>query len=519
MFNYYNLDIIPIILNIFKINTIVLKGVLDEGTMKQVLKYCENNTCKYNNILSQNELTHSELLDLSNYDAIFLNDDPNWYTVYNELEIIKKHNEEFPLVFICHNIFPHKRRDSYIDPNIIPTEFRNDYSKNLEYNGVLLCDNFYHSIEENTPKNGVLTAIEDFLSENMSIDVMNIKLLNGMTILYPKNSISYIRLNKLVEEIDDYQYDDDLSDNIIENKLLMNQLSQVNISESDLDVIDNLKQERDEKEKIIDEYENKIKLHDDELNYKNSQIDNIDSKLNLQDAKIKNYESKLTNNENEINALNSQLQVANNQIDSLKTTISEKEDMVDNLNSQLQVANNQIKQGNEQLDNKNDELNDKNNQIRIQKKELNDNKNRLDSIERRYNNQLSKLESKEYCISCYKDEISNNHLEIEYLKRDNLTRKICSPLSYLYLLFKSNPKELSLNFKLYKALKSSKCFDIGFYLNKNEDLRNSKWCKYFSPELHYVCNGFNEKRKFNKKYYNTNSKKELLDYIANCNSF
>ena len=91
-----------------------------------------------------------------------------------------------------------------------------------------------------------------------------------------------------------------------------------------------------------------------------------------------------------------------------------------------------------------------------------------------------------------------------------------SPKTVFYLIFKSKPKEISLNIKLYQVLKNSKCFDIGFYLNKNKDLINSKWYKYFSPELHYICNGFNENRKFNKKYFNRNSKKELLDYLLKC---
>ena len=140
----------------------------------------------------------------------------------------------------------------------------------------------------------------------------------------------------------------------------------------------------------------------------------------------------------------------------------------------------------------------------------------LEWIKHKYTIQSSNLDTKEYCISCYKDEISNNHLEIDYLKKGTFVRKIFSPLAYVYLIFKSKPKEISLNFKLYKSLKNSKCFDIGFYLNNYADLRDSKWCKYFSPELHYVCNGFNEKRKFNKKYFNRNSKEELLDYIINC---
>ena len=516
MYNYYDLDIIPIILSRFKVNHIIISGFDDKSVVNLIFKYCEDNGASYtaidfkdgvNNEFIQ-DYTLNVLPSLRNYDAIFLNDDPNWYTVYNELNMINENNEEFPLVFICHNIFPHKRRDSYIDPEIIPKEFRNEFSKGFEYDNVFLQDKFYHAIEENTSKNGVLTAIEDFISENSSIGMMDIKLLNGITILYPINNISKIRLGKLSEEISGYDLEfDELSDTILEKK-----------------------------EKIIEDYEEKIKIHDNELNYKNSQIETMDSKLSLKDAQIKNFESKLINSNNEVDflntriqnsnneiaSLNNKLQDANNQITSLKneldynthdfnnkeynlnaeineanskiasleSSISQKEQLENDINNRLDIANNQIKKNIE-------EINSKDEYILIKEKELDDSKRVLNLIKKQYDAKLSKLDTKEYCISCYEDEIINNNLEIQYLKKDTLTRKIFSPLAYLYLILKSDTKEL-------------------FYLANNKDILESKWCKYFSPELHYVCNGFDENRNFNKKYFNRTSKKELLDYIINC---
>ena len=549
MYSYYNLDIIPIILNRFKVNHVIISGLDDKSTINLILEYCDNNNASYTAIDFKDnfdkEFIHDYTLnilpDLRDYDAIFLNDDPNWYTVYNELNIIHKNNLEFPLVFICHNLFPHKRRDSYINPDIIPQEFRNEFSKKLEYSNVSIQDGFYHAINENTPKNGVLTAINDFLTENPSIGIMEIKLLNGITILYPKNNISKIRLGRLFEEIQGHDLEfDDLSDNIVENQILINYLSNLNQGSENLE-IDDIKFELDKKEEIVKGYEEKIRLHSDELNYKNSQIEGIISKLDLKNSQIEYYESKLINRNNLINSLNNNIQGVNNKIDSLKKEIdyktmdfnnkemdfntriveanskiaslelglSQKEQSEANLINQLDIANNQIK--------KNDaKISYNNNYILIKDKELKDKTLMLDSIKKQYTNQLSKLDNKEYCISCYKEEINNNNCEIQFLNKNTLTRKLFSPFGYLYLIFKSNPKELSLNFKLYNALKNSKCFDIGYYLANNKDVYESNWCKYFSPELHYVCNGFDEKRKFNKKYFDRNSKKQLLDYILNC---
>ena len=525
----YYVDIIPIILNRFKVRNIVLNGNLDDESYNQIIKYSEPNDCKLTD-LSQDKNSLNILSNFADYDAIFLNSDPNWYTVFNELNIIKQNNDDFPLVFICHNIFPHKRRDSYKNPDLIPNEFMNDYSENLEFSDISIQDGFYHAIEENTPKNGVLTAIEDFLSESGSVGIMEFNLLNGITILYPLNSISHIRLGKLYDEVKDYEFHHDFSDEIIENRLLLNNFKKFNFNREDLDLIDDFKIEINQKEEIIREYENIIELHDNELSLKNSQIDNIDSKLNVKDAQIKNIESKLINRENDINILNNEIQNANNQINYLKSNLSRKEKIEFELNNKLEIANNQINslksdlyqketieaELNNKLNNKDDSLYQKNNEIKCKQKELNDKEMQLELVKHNYATQLSKLYTKEYCISCYKEEITNNNLEIEYLKKDTVTRKIFSPLSYFYLIFKSEPKEISLNIKLYKALKNSKCFDIGFYLNNNVDLKNSKWFKFFSPELHYVCNGFNEQRKFNKKYFNKNSKEELLDYIINC---
>lgn len=526
MFNYYNLNTIPIILNRFKVNNIVICGLPDESIVNQIFEYCDNDS-KSCIAIDQNDghtidYIHdyplNTLKDLNNYEAIFLNDDPNWYTVYNELNIIKKSNEEFPLVFICHNIFPHKRRDSYIDPEIIPKEFVNDFSKMLDYNGINIRDDYYHAVEENTSKNGVLTAIEDFLDENKSIGVMDFKLTNGITILYLQNSISHIRLSRLHEEIDDYIVEyKDLPDEIFENQLLTSHIAKFKLLNENIDIIDEYKEELSEKEKTIENYKYKVKLHEDKFDYKDSQIERYESQLNLKDAQIKNIESKLNNHKNEINNLSVKLNEANNEIKEKNYQLTLKNQEITDKDIKIKDSLNQLTLKNQEISDKDIKIKNNINQIKNAENQLKSKDGMLTSLKQQNLEQISKLNNKGYCISCYKEEISNNHLEIEYLKKRSFIKKLLNPFAYLYLILKSTPKELSLNFKLYKALKNSKCFDIGFYLNNNQDIIESKWCKYFSPELHYVCNGFNESRKFNKKYFNRNSKKELLEYILNCN--
>lgn len=466
MLGFYKLSVIPKLLNNFKVEKAIISGLQDEKLVNEVLAYDAEFTAidaneSHPSIATINDYPLNALALQGNYDAIFINDDPNWYTLYNELNIIKNTNEEFPLVFICNSRFPNKRRDSYSNPEIIPQEYRQKYVKNLPicYNNkkIIIEDGYYHACNEKTPKNGVLTAIEDFIGENPTIGIMDMNFIEEIIILYPKNTISSIRINKTESEIEDDRIEyDGLSDKLVENQLLVNY-----IEKHDLANID---------ETVIGTYKNKIQLQDSELKYKDSQIVGINSELSVKDLQIKNIESKLVNKENEINNLKSQLETSNDKLSELK-----------NLDSEMKST-----------------------------KEL------LNTIQKNNTYKTNQLTSKEYCISCFKEEISNNKVEIEYLKNTSLIKKILSPLSYIYLILKSNPKELGINFKLYKALNNSKCFNIGYYLNNNPDIQESRWIKLFSPELHYVCNGFDEDREFNKKYFNRHSKEELLDYLLTC---
>ena len=602
MQDFYNINIIPKILKTFKINNLIVSGIKDANLINIILKYdakfSQINT-NDSNCIKGNPL--DVLPNLKNYDAIFISDDSNWYTVFNELKIIKETNEEFPLVFICNNTFPNKRRDSYSNPNIIPAKFRQKYTKELPvcHNNekIVISDGFFHAYEENTPQNGVLTAIEDFLNENSYIGMMEINFIKEICILYPKSQINQKRISVIFKDIQNDKIDEiNISDKLLENQLLISYIDEYKLYNENL--ID-LNVEISRKNVIIDDYENKIRIYDDELAFKDSQINGFQSKLSLKDSQIKNIESKLFNKDKKINNLKNQLSSVNKKFLDLNQEVDDKmEEINDNFESQLDDANKNLNLLNREIDNKdikineltnnlkqkeseyinqvhllNHELNQKeqnlsiiknkyaglikikDNEIKLSKnnfkqkesnyidqihllnheinkylKIINDNDEIIKqndiqiinnnkefySFEQSYIKLLSKIENKEYCISCYKDEMSNNHLEIRYLKNNDLTKKILSPLAYVYLIFKSNLKEIALNIKLYNALKNSNCFDIGFYLNNNPDLMDSKWCKYFSPELHYICNGFDEQRKFNKKYFNRNSKKELLKYILSC---
>lgn len=532
MLNFYKLSIIPNLLKNFKVKKAILTGPIDENLVNEIIKFdAEFIAINTNRTHPKFKIINGNSLDVLkfqvDYEAIFIDDDPNWYTIYNELNLIKKANDEFPIVFICNNTFPHKRRDSYVNPENIPQEFRQEYIKGLpityENNEIIIEDEYYHACDENTARNGVLTAIEDFLNENPNIQTLDLKFLEDITILCPKNTISKIRIDNVLQNSENEKINDiSLTDKLIENHLLLSYLDNFNITDSNSGETIN--------KKILEEYKNKIHIQDSQIKFKNSQIRGVNSELNVKDLQIKNIESKLVNRETEINSLENQLKSANNEIKFLKNELIENKLMAKNKEAdykfKINTANEQIGSLKNKITNMKSDISQVNNRLKIANEEISkynnleseikNTQNVLNDIKKNNTQQIKQINSKEYCIHCYKEEISNNRLEISYFKNQPLFKKLLSPLSYLYLILKSHPRELSINFKLYKALKNSKCFNIGYYLNNNKDIQKSTWIKYFSPELHYVCNGFGEKRRFNKRYYNRQSKEDLLEYLLTC---
>ena len=131
---------------------------------------------------------------VSGVDAWFIDGDHNWYTVFNELLLIEKASEEsnIPALIFLHDVgWPCGRRDMYYDPRQIPTEFVQPFSlpdvgivmENLpSVKGLLVGPNW--ALKEGGPRNGVMTAVEDFMSAaKQKYYFMNIPVLLGLGVL------------------------------------------------------------------------------------------------------------------------------------------------------------------------------------------------------------------------------------------------------------------------------------------------------------------------------------------------
>jgi hypothetical protein len=110
------------------------------------------------------------------FDCILLDGDHNWYTVYHELKIIDERGvlEEGGTIFLHDVGWPYGRRDMYYQPELIPAEFRQPHErKGLVYGDANLSDtskfnaDLYNAVREGGPRNGVLTAVEDFVNGNV----------------------------------------------------------------------------------------------------------------------------------------------------------------------------------------------------------------------------------------------------------------------------------------------------------------------------------------------------------------
>lgn len=121
------------------------------------------------------EKSHDVLEHIEPAAAVLIDGDHNWYTVYGELTRLQRiaatADHHFPLVFLHDVEWPYARRDMYYDPDAIPEEWRQPWARrgigwdrrSLDQTGKGVNGVYANAIEEGGPRNGVLTAVEDFI--------------------------------------------------------------------------------------------------------------------------------------------------------------------------------------------------------------------------------------------------------------------------------------------------------------------------------------------------------------------
>ncbi|MET0306461.1 MAG: class I SAM-dependent methyltransferase [Solirubrobacterales bacterium] len=141
--------------------------------------------------------SHDVLEAITPADVVLIDGDHNWYTVHGELQrlesVARNAKREFPLVMLHDIEWPYGRRDLYYDPESIPEAWRQPWANGgVVWGEAVLSQTLgmnrhcAHALEEGTPRNGVLTAVEDFLTEtSMQLEFQIVPGHYGLGILIP----------------------------------------------------------------------------------------------------------------------------------------------------------------------------------------------------------------------------------------------------------------------------------------------------------------------------------------------
>jgi hypothetical protein len=135
------------------------------------------------------------------FDCILIDGDHNWYTVYHELKVITVRNllRRGGMMFLHDVEWPWGRRDMYYQPESIPQEHRHSWEQRgivqgqaeLSDSGGFLPE-YCKAKYEGGARNGVLTAIEDFLREHSDeYRFFAVRGDCGLGVMYRRQSFAY----------------------------------------------------------------------------------------------------------------------------------------------------------------------------------------------------------------------------------------------------------------------------------------------------------------------------------------
>ena len=136
------------------------------------------------------------LATLDPCDAVILDGDHNYYTVSEELRLIEQGAGAATLpLTICHDAcWPHGRRDAYYSIEQVPEEYRQPTVEaghlfpddpGIHDSGLVF---FHHRLatREGGPRNGVRTALEDFVGQRDELELAIVPAFFGLAVVWPR---------------------------------------------------------------------------------------------------------------------------------------------------------------------------------------------------------------------------------------------------------------------------------------------------------------------------------------------
>ena len=138
------------------------------------------------------EPSHDALRHLPIPDAVIIDSDHNYYTLSGELRLIAERapKGELPLLMLHDVGWPNARRDIYYAPERIPEQERQPMVRGASLfpgePGVVAAGlpTWWAAEREGGPRNGVLTAIEDFVADRDGLRMAIVPLFWGLGVLW-----------------------------------------------------------------------------------------------------------------------------------------------------------------------------------------------------------------------------------------------------------------------------------------------------------------------------------------------
>jgi hypothetical protein len=135
--------------------------------------------------------SHEALREIAVPDAVIIDGDHNYYTVSEELQLIDERAQgALPLILLHDVCWPHGRRDAYYDPDRIPGEYRESIvadARLLPWEPGIGKGGFpypWAAALEGGPRNGVLTAVEDFIEGREGLRLAIVPAFFGLGVLW-----------------------------------------------------------------------------------------------------------------------------------------------------------------------------------------------------------------------------------------------------------------------------------------------------------------------------------------------
>ena len=345
-------------------------------------------------------LSLNAIPEIDRFDVVLIDGDHNWYTVFNELILIekqcKKLKQPFPIV-ILHDIgWPYGRRDLYYNPENIPDTFRKPFKRQgMWYGSAELLENgglnphLDNSIYENDLRNGVLTAVEDYMNETMEpLELINIPGLYGLGILFPKS----------IQE---------------NNKALFEFFEAISISTVAKQYFDRLEGARIQANLLLQERNTSFSNLEDKYRQEVEKSQVVQDK---QGAEIKNRNDKIKELRNEINKLGVEIEARDRQTEELKKEIKKSNAEVDAWIEELENLESRLKERELEINKKNDETQALEDCLQLQNDKIEELHNGLNKLGAEIEARDKKTEGLEREIGNRNTEIKNRDSEIKILE-------------------------------------------------------------------------------------------------------